>query len=72
MNTAAPQASLPKPCRHYRTKKMYIPEQAPDAFARSVTGESHCWCNLTMTEVGRDDRPVTLRTCQIGRACFGA
>ena len=65
--------SQPRLCRSLRTKKMYVPEQAPEVLeqaAGELTGEPHCWCNRTMNEVGVDDRPVTLSRCVAGRSCY--
>lgn len=63
----------PRLCRHLRTKTMYVPGQSADVRTRiadGAPGEPHCWCNRTMTEVGRDDRPVALGRCIFGRSCF--
>jgi hypothetical protein len=52
---------------------MYVPEQAPDVLSQAAgaePNEPHCWCNRTMREVGRDDRPVALGRCVAGRSCF--
>lgn len=60
-------------CRHLRTKKMYIPEQADEVFAVSgdqLTHHGHCWCNRTLAEVGFDDRQVGLQICNPSRECF--
>ena len=61
-------------CKHLRTKKMFIPAQEDEVFARE-DGEfagtsSHCWCNRTLVEAGPDDKPVALRICSPGRSCF--
>jgi len=60
-------------CKHLRTKKMFIPEEADEVFA--VAGNaflhcSHCWCNRTLTETGPDDRQVQLQVCNPSRSCF--
>ncbi len=60
-------------CKHLRTKKMYVPAQADELF--SPSGEPldyacNCWCNQTLTEVGRDDRPVGMQLCNRSRPCF--
>jgi hypothetical protein len=52
---------------------MYVPAQSADVRTRiadGAPGEPHCWCNRTMTEVGRDDRPVAIGRCVSGRSCF--
>ena len=60
-------------CKYLRTKKMFIPAQANEAFLED-DGESahssHCWCNCTLTEAGPDDRAVNPQNCKPGRACF--
>jgi hypothetical protein len=60
-------------CKHLRTKKMYVPAQADEAFAEN-NGETrhseHCWCNRTLTEVGPDDRQVGFQICSRSRSCF--
>jgi hypothetical protein len=64
-----------QPCKHLRTKRLYIPELAINAFARSATGEPlcQCWCNKTMMEVGLDDRHVSLQACtDADRPCYRA
>jgi hypothetical protein len=60
-------------CRHLRSKKLYIPEQEDEVFARSedqLTHHGHCWCNRTLTEVGFDDHQVGVQICNPSRACF--
>lgn len=60
-------------CKHLRTKKMFIPAQAEEAFAppgQEAAHDSHCWCNCTLTEAGPDDRPVALHMCHDARPCF--
>ncbi|HEV3410086.1 MAG TPA: hypothetical protein VG095_07320, partial [Chthoniobacterales bacterium] len=63
----------PTPCRHLRTKKMYVPAQEEAAFSDKFDPNSfnHCWCNRTMTEIGEDDRLVSFRGCtNPQRRCF--
>jgi len=60
-------------CKNLRTKKMFIPAQAEEAFAATVEApeaSGHCWCNCTLTETGPDDRPVGPAKCNDARACF--
>jgi len=56
-------------CKHLRTKKLYIPE---DALAERAEPDSEpfYWCNRTLTGIGVDDQPVHLRVCCRGRCCF--
>jgi hypothetical protein len=42
------------------------PPEGEDILARS----SHCWCNLTLSETGPDDRPVGPEICKTSRPCF--
>ena len=60
-------------CRHFRTKKMFIPELADEVFARengAFTDSSHCWCLRTLTETGPDDQQVGIQICNPSRRCF--
>ena len=59
-------------CRHLRTKKMFIPELAREAFTETTEPghSSHCWCNCTLTETGPDDRPAGAERCTKTRSCF--
>ena len=59
-------------CKNFRTKRMLVPALEPEVAARP--GEeppqvSHCWCNLTLTEVGPDDGPVGPPVCNGSRSC---
>ena len=59
-------------CKHLRTKKLFIPEDAAEALAEPAEpdAEPFYWCNRTLTGIGVDDRPVHLRLCCRGRCCF--
>ena len=59
-------------CTHFRTKKMYIPALADEAFRENEEAPhtSHCWCNRTMAEVGPDDKQVGIQICSRSRSCF--
>jgi hypothetical protein len=60
-------------CKHLRTKKMFIPQLADEAFAQennAFTDTSHCWCNRTLAEVGPDDKQVGVQVCGAARPCF--
>ena len=62
-------------CKHLRTKKMFIPELADRVYATEngvLTDTSPCWCNRTLTEVGPDDKQVSLPLCSGKRSCFEA
>jgi len=64
----------PLPCRHLRTKRMYIPALAENA----LDSESHrddqafYWCNKSLSALGRDDEQVHPCSCQPGRSCHEA
>ena len=60
------------PCKHLRTKKLFIPGHATDALAEPTEHEAEpfYWCNRTLTPIGVDDQPVHLRLCVRGRSCF--
>lgn len=63
----------PVPCSHLRTKKMFIPAQADEAFdEKALPGsDSFCWCNRSMTEIGPDDRLVNGPDCsKSSRICY--
>ena len=60
-------------CRNLRTKKMFIPALAHEAFSgeSDELGHSpHCWCACTQTETGPDDRAVGTSACTKDRSCF--
>ena len=52
--------------------RLYRPFPA-EALAENEDGSSsgsHCWCNLTQTVVGPDDRPVQTDKCNPSRSCY--
>ncbi len=60
-------------CKNLRTKKMFVPALADSASppAEDVhSGSAHCWCNVTLSETGPDDRPVGPQVCKPSRPCF--
>jgi len=60
-------------CKHLRTKKMFIPALAHEAFSTETgeeAGAPHCWCNCTLTETGPDDCAVGPERCVPSRSCF--
>jgi len=71
MNTPIEKQIQSVPCRHLRTKKMYIPALADGALDMepSADDQSFYWCNRTLTALGRDDNPVHPCVCQPGRSC---
>jgi len=59
-------------CRYFRSKIMFLPpspdEGCPDGERQ---GAGYCWCNLTMTQLGEDDRVVSYEDCaNSGRRCY--
>ncbi len=62
-----------EPCRYLRTKRLFIPDLATDAFAQLERKDEicQCWCNKTMREVGLDSRHVSFKACTDGaRSCY--
>jgi hypothetical protein len=60
-------------CRHLRSKAMYVPasaEKIPGEWTSDSAPQPHCWCNITMTEIGEDSLPTSLTTCIQGRNCY--
>ena len=64
-----PTPSLP--CRHLRTKRMYIPALAEGALdiEPNHNDQSFYWCNKTLSALGVDDNQVHPCVCQPGRSC---
>jgi hypothetical protein len=60
------------PCKHLRMKRIFMSVAAnPSALATERKDICQCWCNQTMTEVGRDDRHVTRAHCtDPDRPCY--
>ena len=71
MNTPPEPSSAPPPCRHLRTKRMYIPVLAEGALEVDTRSgnQSFYWCNKTQTALGGDDNPVHPCVCRAGRSC---
>jgi len=69
---SVPAVSLP--CRHLRTKRMYIPSLAEGALDSENyrDDQSFYWCNKTLTALGQDDEQVHPCVCQPGRTCHEA
>jgi hypothetical protein len=52
---------------------MYMDSLADRAFVDKEAEHAspcHCWCNLTQTVKGADDRPVHKDICNSSRSCF--
>ena len=52
---------------------MYVVADPVEALAENEDGSgsgSHCWCNLTQTVVGPDDRLVQTDKCNPSRSCY--
>ncbi len=59
-------------CRHFRSKAMYVAGEAKrdEAEENASAAMAYCWCNLTMTQIGIDDRLVNVDACASSdRAC---
>ena len=61
-----------EPCRYLRYKELYTSELvAASEDGSDIPAVANAWCNLTLTEVGRDDRPVSVIACsKPGRICY--
>ena len=71
MNSPTNNPKASNPCRHLRTKRMYIPALAEGALdlEPSADDQSFYWCNRTLAALGRDDNAVHPCVCQPGRSC---
>ncbi len=71
MKTPPEQPAPSLPCRHLRTKRMYIPSLAASALdAESYhDDQSFFWCNKTLSALGHDDDQVHPCVCIPGRSC---
>jgi hypothetical protein len=59
--------NLSIPCRHLRSKGMYVFSDSPE---HEDHGNSHYWCLKTMTHFGPDDGLVARDDCHAsGRTC---
>ena len=58
-------------CKHLRSKTMFVITDPQEALAEGEDASSggHCWCNLTQSVVGPDDRPVYTDKCNPSRSC---
>lgn len=67
-------AAASTPCRHLRTKRMYIPVLAEDALdlEQGSHDQSFYWCNRTLGALGTDSLPAAPCDCQPGRSCHEA
>jgi len=61
-----------EPCRYLRYKELFTPELgAASDDGEDIPAVANTWCNLTLTEVGRDDCPVSMIACsRPGRICY--
>jgi len=71
MKTTTENSVRSVPCRHLRTKRMYIPALAEGALdlEQGSHDQSFYWCNKTLTAIGLDDKQVHPCDCQPGRTC---
>lgn len=71
MKTSCEKPIAAQPCRHLRTKRMYIPALAEGALSTEIdpNDQSFYWCNKTLGALGRDDNQVHPCLCQPGRSC---
>jgi hypothetical protein len=61
-----------EPCRFLRYKELFTPELlAASDDGEDIPAVANTWCNLTLTEVGQDDCPVSMIACsRPGRICY--
>jgi hypothetical protein len=59
-------------CRYFRNKSMCVSGMRPDHDGDEESGAAgYCWCNLTMREIGEDDRLVSAEDCSNPqRSCY--
>ena len=60
-------------CRHFRAKRMYVPDLVVGAVNSPEASRPtcHCWCTQTMIQLGPDERHVTEAGCaDPGRTCY--
>ena len=71
MKTTTENSVRSVPCRHLRTKRMYIPALADGALDIRPVNEdqSFYWCNQTLGALSLNDEPVHPCVCQPGRGC---
>ena len=69
MNTPPEKPAQSVPCRHLRTKRMYVPALAEGALDHEQNDQSFYWCNRTLSALGLDDNTVHPCVCQPGRSC---
>ena len=74
MKTPTQNSAPSLPCRHLRTKRMFIPALAEGALnlEEDANDQSFYWCNRTLGALGQDDNQVHPCSCQSGRACYEA
>lgn len=59
------------PCRHLRTKGMYVYTDGAAEESDDEYDSSAYWCMQTMKEFGPDDEVVSKRDCRnLERACY--
>jgi len=66
----APEPILAEPCRHLRSKGMYVYTDNPDE-AHEEGDTTAYWCLKSMKDFGPDDEPVNRPDCRNpGRSCY--
>ncbi len=66
---AAPDITTP-PCRHMRSKSIYVKGDLKDPFHPDETGAYYTWCNLTQHIIGPDNKECERSMCVPGRECY--
>lgn len=66
-----PLPVLESPCRHLRSKGMYVYTDGFNGNAHEDYDNTIYWCLGTMKSFGPDDEPVDGRDCRTpGRSCY--
>jgi hypothetical protein len=65
-----PVGPLQPPCRHLRSKAIYVAGQLEPPAEIEQMGSGHCWCNHTQHVLGPDNLTVDRRECNANRPCY--
>ncbi len=65
-----PEPITHAPCRHLRSKSIYVSGNLSNPDRPDEEGSHHCWCNLTQHVRGPDQQGVSRRSCSGERDCY--
>jgi hypothetical protein len=68
-NTAGSGLQTPF-CGDLRSKQYFLLDVIPTTAEEYLDPSNHCWCRITQTPVGPDDRKVNPERCRPGRGCY--